>query len=50
MGIDAEVIPDLRAALASARRSCAPDDAICLTGSLYLVGDAMEAMGLDPFQ
>ncbi|HEY3176333.1 MAG TPA: folylpolyglutamate synthase/dihydrofolate synthase family protein [Candidatus Polarisedimenticolia bacterium] len=50
MGIEAQVIPDLRAALAAAREACAPDDAICLTGSLYLVGDALEAMGLDPYR
>lgn len=50
MGFKAEVIHDLPSALAAARSTCAPDDAICLTGSLYLVGDALEAMGLDPYR
>ncbi len=50
MGIEASVVPELDAALAAARAGAAPRDAICLTGSLYLVGDALEAMGIDPYR
>jgi dihydrofolate synthase/folylpolyglutamate synthase len=42
------VAQDLGAALDSARSWARPEDAICLCGSLYLVGDAMERLGLDP--
>jgi folylpolyglutamate synthase/dihydropteroate synthase len=49
MGRDAEVIPDLSDALGSARRWAGPADAICVCGSLYLVGDAFEMLGVEPF-
>jgi len=40
---------DLSAAITASRSWCAPSDAILLCGSLYLVGDALELLGIDPF-
>ena len=40
------VAADLGAGLDSARSWAGPDDAICVCGSLYLVGDAMASLGL----
>ncbi len=49
MGRDARVIPDLAGAIAAARRWASPTDAICVCGSLYLVGDSFEVLGVEPF-
>jgi dihydrofolate synthase/folylpolyglutamate synthase len=43
-----EVAPDMTAALATATALVGPDDAVLVTGSLYLVGDARTALGLGP--
>ncbi len=48
-GPGAMVVEDLSAAIEEARRWCGRSDAILLTGSLYLVGDALELLGIDPF-
>ena len=50
LGSEPVVEPDLSRALDEARAWAAPEDAVCVCGSLYLVGDAMSAIGLEPFQ
>ncbi len=45
-GIAAERSADVPAALARARSAAAPDDLILVTGSLYAVAEAREALGL----
>ncbi|HZI93906.1 MAG TPA: folylpolyglutamate synthase/dihydrofolate synthase family protein [Patescibacteria group bacterium] len=49
LGADPSVQDDPAAAMKAARAWAGPDDAICLCGSLYLVGDAMSALGIEPF-
>ena len=49
LGVEASVERDLAGALSSAEAWRAAGGAVCLCGSLYLVGDAMEALGIDPF-
>lgn len=46
LGPQPELMPELSSAIAAARTGAAADGAICLTGSLYLVGDALEMLGL----
>ena len=46
LGPQPEIIADLPSAIDAARSGTAADGAICLTGSLYLVGDALESLGL----
>jgi dihydrofolate synthase/folylpolyglutamate synthase len=46
VGLAAETAPSVAAALARARASSRPDDVICVTGSLYAVAEAREAVGL----
>jgi dihydrofolate synthase / folylpolyglutamate synthase len=41
-------LPSLEAALAEAMRQAQPDSWVVLTGSLYLVGEAMSLLGVDP--
>ena len=48
-GVDLVLKADLPAALETARAMSAEGDAVCLCGSLYLVGDAMSLMGIEPF-
>jgi len=48
-GAAPEVSADPAAALAAARAWAGPADAIVVCGSLYLVGDVMEAIGLSPW-
>ncbi|MCL4296456.1 MAG: bifunctional folylpolyglutamate synthase/dihydrofolate synthase [Anaerolineae bacterium] len=43
LGGDVRPMPDIQAALASALAESDPNDLICVTGSLFLVGDAREA-------
>jgi len=43
------VVEDLGTAIDAARSRCGPRDAMLLCGSLYLVGDALELMGIEPF-
>jgi len=43
-----QLAPDATAALALARTLATPDDAILVTGSLFVVGDARAALGLAP--
>lgn len=38
--------PDVRAALSTAREIAGPQDLICVTGSLFIVAEAREAMGI----
>ncbi|MFO8075040.1 MAG: bifunctional folylpolyglutamate synthase/dihydrofolate synthase [Actinomycetota bacterium] len=45
-GREARAEGDLPAALAAARSSAGPDDVVVVTGSLYLVGAARDALGL----
>ena len=40
-----EVIPDVGIAVRRAIDTTAPEDAVCVAGSLYLVGDAKKALG-----
>lgn len=47
---EVEVIAGLGDALGAARAWAGPGGAVCLCGSLYLVGDALELLGLDPYQ
>lgn len=49
LGIKAAVTASCDEAIKQARGAAAPGDAICLCGSLYLVGDAMEALGIEPY-
>ena len=48
-GNDPVVTGDLAAAIRAARTWAGPRDAICLAGSLYLVGDALASLGIEPF-
>ena len=50
LNADASMEGDLAAALESARSRSADGDAVCVCGSLYLVGDAMKLLGFEPFQ
>lgn len=43
-----EPAANVAAALSLARESTPPDGVICVTGSLYLVGEAFTALGIDP--
>ncbi len=45
-GTDIEMVPDVRAALDKARAIAGPDGRIIVTGSIYLVGEAMQALGI----
>ena len=49
LGRDASVTSDVSTAIDSARRWARAADCICVCGSLYLVGDALDALGMDPF-
>ena len=49
IGCAATVTQSCEEAIRAAREQAAPGDAICLCGSLYLVGDALEALGIEPF-
>ncbi|MBI4531851.1 MAG: bifunctional folylpolyglutamate synthase/dihydrofolate synthase [Candidatus Latescibacteria bacterium] len=41
---------DVSTALVAARKYAGPDDLILVTGSLYVVGDAMKVLGVIPFE
>ena len=43
---DIENAPDVSAALERARTLAAPDGVVVITGSIYIVGEAMRALGL----
>ena len=45
----AVVVRDAARALAEARDWAGPRGAVCLCGSLYLVGEALEILGIDPY-
>jgi dihydrofolate synthase / folylpolyglutamate synthase len=45
-GIRARVIPDIGNALKAARTSVGEDGVVCVTGSLYVVAEAREALGI----
>lgn len=45
-GIPVHVVDSVHEALKLAKSLAAVDDAVCVTGSLYLVGEAREALGL----
>ena len=45
---DPVISPDVPAALEAARRLAGPDDVVCVTGSFYVVGEAMEAFPPEP--
>jgi dihydrofolate synthase/folylpolyglutamate synthase len=40
---DATIIPDVDQAVLQAIKSARPEEAICIAGSLYVVGEAMQA-------
>jgi dihydrofolate synthase/folylpolyglutamate synthase len=46
VGIEVELAPSVAAALAAARAAVGPDGVVCVTGSLYAVAEAREALGL----
>ncbi len=48
-GPEACVRQGLGSALAEARRGCGERDAVVVCGSLYLVGDALQELGVEPF-
>ncbi|MFH1751074.1 MAG: folylpolyglutamate synthase/dihydrofolate synthase family protein [Candidatus Micrarchaeota archaeon] len=39
-GLKISVIPDLNSAISHAKKAASPNDVICITGSLYVVGEA----------
>jgi dihydrofolate synthase/folylpolyglutamate synthase len=45
-GAEIEMVPDVRAALDKARLTAGPEEGIVITGSIYLVGEAMHALGI----
>jgi dihydrofolate synthase/folylpolyglutamate synthase len=45
-GLEATTAPSIAEALEQARGCARPDDLICVTGSLYAVAEAREALGL----
>lgn len=47
-GFEAEALPDIRTAVRHALATTPEDDAVLLTGSLFAVGEAMEAFGGAP--
>jgi len=49
LGISAMAAASCDEAIRMARGQAAAGDAICLCGSLYLIGDAMEALGIEPY-
>ena len=48
MGVPAEVVTDIGAAIERARAVTTGDDVIVVTGSMYVAGAARDALGLDP--
>ncbi len=44
LGRDAEIIPDVGQAVHHARQTAPRDGVVCITGSLYVVGEAKEAL------
>jgi dihydrofolate synthase/folylpolyglutamate synthase len=48
LGVPVEVQPEVGSALRRARAIAGPEDTIVTTGSLYLVGPALQALGLTP--
>jgi dihydrofolate synthase/folylpolyglutamate synthase len=46
LGVAAEVVPDVDRAVGRAIDRAGPDDAVLITGSLYVVGRARSALGL----
>jgi dihydrofolate synthase/folylpolyglutamate synthase len=50
--LGAEVVcrPTVAEALEEARRVARPEDVICVTGSFHVVGEAMQALGIDPLR
>jgi len=49
-GIEPVVEPGLAGAIEAARAWAGPQGAVCLAGSLYLVGDALAVLGIEPFR
>jgi dihydrofolate synthase/folylpolyglutamate synthase len=47
-GTDLESVADVAGALGRARELAGPGDVVVITGSIYLVGEAMQALGLHP--
>jgi dihydrofolate synthase/folylpolyglutamate synthase len=45
MAVDITLIPDVAMAVAHAAETARPKEAICIAGSLYVVGEAKEALG-----
>jgi folylpolyglutamate synthase/dihydropteroate synthase len=46
LGVAAEMVPDVDRAVGRAIDRAGPDDAVLVTGSLYVVGRARAALGL----
>jgi dihydrofolate synthase/folylpolyglutamate synthase len=44
MNSDVEIIKDVTAATLKAIKTCKPDEAVCIAGSLYVVGEAKETI------
>ena len=45
-GAEIEIVADVALALQRARELAGPDAVICVTGSIYLVGEAMRVLGV----
>ena len=46
---EAECFNSTEQAVRAARERAGRDDLICITGSVYVVGEAMESLGIEPF-
>jgi dihydrofolate synthase/folylpolyglutamate synthase len=46
-GVTATIVPEVRAAIGSALAQAGPGDLVIVTGSLFVVGEALEAYGPD---
>ncbi len=46
---EAREMPDVAAAVDAALAEAAKDDLVCITGSVYVVGEAMTRLGLEPW-
>jgi dihydrofolate synthase/folylpolyglutamate synthase len=47
-GVAARAVPEVRKAIGHALAEATPDDLVIVTGSLFVVGEALEAFGRDP--
>ena len=47
-GVAARTVPEVREAIGYALAQAEPDDLVIVTGSLFVVGEVLEAFGRDP--